>query len=62
MYLPPMVCRAWLLVVGGQVQSNRVCVQKGGAARVVQHPSSGSVLFDLAKVDDDKVDDGVIMV
>ena len=24
--LPPMVCSAWLLVVGGQVQSSRLCV------------------------------------
>ena len=28
--LPPMVCSAWLLVVGGQVQGNRVCVQEEG--------------------------------
>jgi len=28
--LPPMVCSAWLLVVGGQVQSSRVCVQEEG--------------------------------
>ena len=24
MFLPPMVCSAWLLVVGGQVQSSRL--------------------------------------
>ena len=28
--LPPMVCSAWLLVVGGQVQGSRVCVQEEG--------------------------------
>ena len=28
--LPPMVCSAWLLVVGGQVQGGRVCVQEEG--------------------------------
>jgi len=28
--LPPMVCSAWLLVVGDQVQSSRVCVQEEG--------------------------------
>ena len=28
--LPPMVCSAWLLVVGVQVQGSRVCVQKEG--------------------------------
>ena len=27
---PPMVCSAWLLVVGGQVQGSRVCVQEEG--------------------------------
>ena len=26
--LPPVVCSAWLLVVGGQVQGSRLCVQK----------------------------------
>jgi len=26
--LPPMVCTAWLLVVGGQVQSSRLWVQE----------------------------------
>ena len=25
--LPPVVCSVWLLVVGGQVQSSRLCVQ-----------------------------------
>ena len=30
MLLPPMVCSAWLLVVGGQVQGSRVCVQEEG--------------------------------
>ena len=28
--LPPMVCSAWLLVVGGQVQGSRQCVQEEG--------------------------------
>ena len=28
--LPPRVCRAWLLVVGGQVQGSGVCVQEEG--------------------------------
>ena len=28
--LPPSVCSAWLLVVGGQVQDSRLCVQKEG--------------------------------
>ena len=28
--LPPMVCGAWLLVVGGQVQGSRLCVQEEG--------------------------------
>ena len=26
MLLPPTVCSAWLLVVGGQMQGNRLCV------------------------------------
>ena len=28
--LPPMVCSAWLLVVGGQEQGSRLCVQEEG--------------------------------
>ena len=28
--LPPMVCSAWLLVFGGQVQSSRQCIQEEG--------------------------------
>ena len=28
--LPPTVCSAWLLVVGGQVQGSRPCVQEEG--------------------------------
>ena len=28
--LPPVVCSAWLLVVGGEVQSSRLCVQEEG--------------------------------
>ena len=37
-----MVCSAWLLVVGGQVQGSRLCVQEEGccATAVAQHPSS----------------------
>ena len=40
--LAPMVCSAWLLVVGGQVQSSRLCVRNEGCCMtaVVQHPSS----------------------
>ena len=43
--LPPMVCSAWLLVVGGQVQGSMVCVQEEGfcTTHVVQHPSSGRI-------------------
>ena len=39
--LPPMVSCAWLLVVGGQVQDSRLCVQKEGCCTtaVGQHPS-----------------------
>jgi len=41
MLLPPMVCCAWLLVVGGQVQDNRLCVQvEGCCTTAVEHPSS----------------------
>ena len=32
--LPPMVCGAWLLVVGGQVQDSRLCVPKRDVARL----------------------------
>ena len=37
--LPPMVCSAWLLVVGGQVQGSRLCVHEEGCCTtaVVQH-------------------------
>ena len=42
--LPHMVCSAWLLVVGGQVQGSRLWVQEERccttAVAVVQHPSS----------------------
>jgi hypothetical protein len=40
--LPPMVCGAWLLVVGGQVPGSRPCVQEEGCCTtaVLQHPSS----------------------
>jgi hypothetical protein len=40
--LLPMLCSAWLLVVGGQVQSNRLSVQEEGCCTtaVVQHPAS----------------------
>jgi hypothetical protein len=39
--LPPMVCSAWLLAGGGQVQSSRLCVQEEGCCStvVVQRPS-----------------------
>ena len=32
--LPPMVYSAWLLVVGGQVQSSRVSVQEEGCCTI----------------------------
>ena len=40
--LPPMVCSAWLLVIRGQVQCSRLCVQEEGCCItwVMQHPSS----------------------
>ena len=40
--LPTMVCSAWLLVVGGQVQGSRLCVHEEGycTTAVMQHPSS----------------------
>ena len=44
--LPSMVCSAWLLVVGGQVQGSKLVSRKRDVARlaltrvVVQHPSS----------------------
>jgi len=28
--LPPMVCSAWLLIVGDEVQGSRLCVQEEG--------------------------------
>jgi len=31
--LPPMVCSAWLLVVGGQVQASRLCVHVARLSR-----------------------------
>ena len=35
-----MMCSAWLLVVGGQVQGSKLCVQEEGCCttEVVQHP------------------------
>ena len=41
--LPPMVCSAWLLVFGGQVQGSRLCVQEGGCCTVVQVPLPGHI-------------------
>jgi hypothetical protein len=41
--LPPMVCSAWLLVVGGQMQGSRLCVQAEGCCTTVvvqQHITS----------------------
>ena len=40
--LPPMVCSAWVQVVGGQVQGSRLSVQEEGCCTtaVVQHPAS----------------------
>jgi hypothetical protein len=40
--LPPMVCSAWLLVVGGQVQGSRVCDQEEGCCTRV-HVSGTSM-------------------
>ena len=39
--LPPMVCSAWLLVVGGQVQDSRLCVLEEGLARQCNIPLPG---------------------
>ena len=37
--LPPMVCSAWLLVVGGQVQGSKLCVRNEGCcSRNIPHP------------------------
>ena len=38
--LPPMMCSAWLLVVGGQVQDSRLCVQNEGCCTTAFHTSS----------------------
>jgi len=43
--LPPMVCSAWLLVVGGQVQSSRMSIQEEECRnmfRALLCPSSGA--------------------
>ena len=37
--LPPMACIAWLLVIGGQVQTAGYASRKRDAARLVQRPS-----------------------
>ena len=44
--LPPMVCRAWLLVVGGQVKGSRLYVQKEGCCTTesCNIPLSGRLL------------------
>ena len=39
--LLPMVCSAWLLVVGGQVQGSRLCVQEEGCCTLCSIPLSG---------------------
>ena len=42
--LPPMVCIAWLLVVGGQVQGSRLCFRDEGCCSTqssnIPHPES----------------------
>ena len=50
--LPPMVCSAWLLVVGGQVQGSRVCVRDEGCClsnihiiSVINHSVASSWFF-----------------
>ena len=41
--LTPMVCSAWLLVVGGQVQSSRLCVQAEGCCTLCNIPLPGRI-------------------
>ena len=43
--LPPMVCSDWLLVVGGQVQDSRLCVQKEGCCTTCNIPLPGHIAF-----------------
>ena len=45
--LPPMVCSAWLLVVGGQVHGSRLCVQEEGCCTECQATLGGSNRDDL---------------
>ena len=42
--LPPMMCSAWLLVVGGQVQSSRLCVQEEGCCTTWVVPVAGNIM------------------
>ena len=46
--LPPMVCSAWLLVVGGQEQDSRLCVQEEGCCTSCNIPIPGSIACCLA--------------
>ena len=50
--LPPMVCSAWLLVVGGQVQGRKLCLQEEGnsttALQSCYFPLSGRIAFSPA--------------
>jgi len=45
--LPPIVCSAWLLVVGGQMQGSRLCIQEEWYCKtaVVQHPCSRMIIL-----------------
>ena len=47
MLLPPMVCSAWPLVVGGQVQDSRVCIQEEGCCTTCNIPLPGRTAADL---------------
>ena len=43
--LPPMVCDAWLLVVGGQVKDNRLCVQEEGCCTSCSIPLPATNIY-----------------
>ena len=38
--LPPMVCSAWLPVVGGQAQGSSLCVQEEGCCMTLSRAAS----------------------
>jgi len=55
MLLPPIVCRSWLLVVGGQVQGSRLCVQEEGCCTkcsipLLQQKMVGSITDGVIKI------------